>query len=74
MVDLRAASDKLTTRSRKILIDLLDIDYDQADRLLHDADGSVKLAIVMHRLGLDKDDAQARLAEAGGKLWKLLDK
>jgi N-acetylmuramic acid 6-phosphate etherase len=73
MVDLRATSDKLTARSRKILIDLLGIDYDLADRLLHDAGGSVKLAIAMHRLNLDRTAAQERLEEAGGKLWKLLD-
>jgi N-acetylmuramic acid 6-phosphate etherase len=73
MVDLRAASDKLTTRSRKILIDLLDIEYDQADRLLKESGGSVKLAIAMHRLNLDREKAQQRLGEAGGKLWKLLD-
>lgn len=41
---------------------------------LEKSDGSVKLAIAMHRLRLDKDDAQVRLAEANGKLWKLLDK
>jgi N-acetylmuramic acid 6-phosphate etherase len=73
MVDLRATSDKLIARSRKILIDLLDIDYETADRLLGEAGGSVKLAIAMHRLHLDADGARRRLAEADGKLFKLLD-
>jgi len=73
MVDLRASSAKLTTRSRKILIDLLGLDYDAAERLLNDAGGSVKLAIAMHRLNLDRNEAQKRLSQAGGKLWKLLD-
>ncbi len=73
MVDLRATSDKLTARSRKILIDLLGIDYEQADRLLVEAGGSVKLAIAMHRLGVDPEEARRVLDEAGGKLWKLLD-
>jgi N-acetylmuramic acid 6-phosphate etherase len=74
MVDLRATSDKLATRSRKILIDLLGVDYDQADSLLRDAEGSVKLAIAMHRLGLGSEEAKAALKNADGKLWRLLDK
>jgi len=73
MVDLRATSDKLAARSHKILIDLLHIDYEQADRLLSETSGSVKLAIAMHRLGISRTEAEKRLAEAGGFLWKLLD-
>jgi N-acetylmuramic acid 6-phosphate etherase len=72
MVDLKATSDKLTVRSRKILIDLLGIDYDTADQLLISSSGSVKLAIAIHRLGIDRETAARRLAEAGGFLWKLL--
>jgi N-acetylmuramic acid 6-phosphate etherase len=74
MVDLRATSDKLVARSRKILIDLLDIEYDEADRLLKSSDGSVKLALVMRYLGIDRAEAKKRLSQAGGFLWKLLDK
>lgn len=74
MVDLKATSDKLTIRSRKILIDLLGLDYDRADRLLGEAGGSVKLAIAMHRLGVDAHEARRRLDAAGGKLWMLLDR
>ena len=73
MVDLKAASDKLTARSRKILIDLLGIDYDAADRLLEASGGSVKLAIVMNRLAIDNMEAKKLLDAADGKLWKLLD-
>ena len=73
MVDLKATSDKLAARSRKILMELLDISYDEADRLLLAADGSVKLAIAMSRLGIDRDKAQQRLASVDGFLWKLLD-
>jgi len=73
MVDLKATSDKLTVRSRKILIDLLGIAYEDADRLLETSGGSVKLAIAMHRLGLPRDEAAKRLAAVEGRLWKLLD-
>jgi N-acetylmuramic acid 6-phosphate etherase len=74
MVDLKATSAKLTARSRKILIDLLGISYEEADRLLESSGGSVKLAIAMHRLGVDREEAAKHLADAGGFLWKLLDK
>ena len=74
MVDLKATSNKLIARSRKILIELLDIDYDAADLLLLESNGSVKTAIVMSRLGLDRQEAENRLQAANGSLWKLLDK
>jgi N-acetylmuramic acid 6-phosphate etherase len=73
MVDLQARSEKLAARSRKILIELFDINYETAEKLLVEADGSVKTAIVMHVLGLTIDEAQERLDAAGGALWKLLD-
>ncbi|MCP4567155.1 MAG: N-acetylmuramic acid 6-phosphate etherase [FCB group bacterium] len=73
MVDLRATSDKLAVRSRKILIEVLDIEYEMADTLLIEAGGSVKLAIAMNRLGVNRAEAEKRLAEVGGFLWKLLD-
>jgi N-acetylmuramic acid 6-phosphate etherase len=74
MVDLKATSAKLKARSCKILIDLLGVSYDEADQLLESSGGSVKLAIVMSRLAVDREEAARRLAEAGGFLWKLLDK
>ncbi|MFQ5607094.1 MAG: N-acetylmuramic acid 6-phosphate etherase [Candidatus Zixiibacteriota bacterium] len=66
MVDLQATSDKLGARSRKILMDLLAIDYERADEALVAASGSVKLAILMEALGIDRDDAAKRLKEADG--------
>ncbi|MFH2037177.1 MAG: N-acetylmuramic acid 6-phosphate etherase [Candidatus Zixiibacteriota bacterium] len=72
MVDLRATSEKLTARSKKILIDLLNIDYDVADKLLKEAGGSVKIAMAMYLLKIDKDTAIARLSSADGFLNKIL--
>ncbi|MCK5127829.1 MAG: N-acetylmuramic acid 6-phosphate etherase [candidate division Zixibacteria bacterium] len=74
MVDLKATSIKLAARSRKILIELLEIDYEAADSLLVSSEGSVKTAIVMHRLKLTKEAAENKLASTRGSLWKLLDK
>ncbi|MFH1699347.1 MAG: N-acetylmuramic acid 6-phosphate etherase [Candidatus Zixiibacteriota bacterium] len=73
MVDLKATSNKLKARSRKILIELLEIDYDEADKLLEESGGSVKIAIAMRSLGIDGAEAEKRLGQSGGFLWKLLD-
>lgn len=71
MVDLQARSDKLTARSRKILIDLFAIEFEEADRLLKDAAGSVKLAIVMKQKGCSKVEAEALLKAADGFISKI---
>lgn len=66
MVDLQARSDKLAARSRKILIDLLEISLDESDDLLVRASGSVKTAIVMHRFSCNAQDARDKLDIANG--------
>jgi len=72
MVDLQARSEKLESRSRKILMDFLGIEYDEADRLLKDSGGSVKTAIVMQKLSISRDEAEIRLADADGFLKRII--
>lgn len=73
MVDLQSTSDKLSARSRKILMDLLELDYEGADQLLAEAEGSVKTALVMGKLSISKSDAEKRLKAAGGFVRRALD-
>lgn len=68
MVDLRATSAKLEDRGRRILRELLEIDDDEAGELLERAGGRVKTALVMGRVGIDREAAERRLEEAGGFL------
>jgi len=68
MVDLRVTSSKLEDRGRRILRDLTGVDYDEAGRLLADAGGSVKTALVMRRLSVGREEAERRLEAAGGFL------
>jgi N-acetylmuramic acid 6-phosphate etherase len=68
MVDLRASNAKLRDRAARILVTLLSLDRPSALDLLDRAQGSVKLAVVMGKLGLDAQQAQARLAAAQGRL------
>jgi N-acetylmuramic acid 6-phosphate etherase len=72
MVDLQAKSEKLAARSRKILVELLQIPLSDADVLLNRAGGSVKTAIVMHKLNCDKAQAIKKLAEAEGFLMRIV--
>jgi N-acetylmuramic acid 6-phosphate etherase len=72
MVDLLARSEKLAARSRKILVDLLGLSLDEADRLLDAAGGSVKIAIVMQKLACSKTEAIAKLAQADGFIGRIV--
>jgi len=72
MVDLRATNDKLTDRSQRIVAEVCNIDRDEARTLLADAGGRVKLAIVMHALGVSRDEAERRLDAAGGVIRRVV--
>ena len=74
MVDLQARSEKLAARSRKILVDLLEIDLKQAEELLARSGGLVKTAIVMHKLHCDKTEALVRLEKVDGFVSRCLSK
>jgi N-acetylmuramic acid 6-phosphate etherase len=66
MIDLQARSEKLAARSRKMLMDLFALSLEQANSLLKQADGSVKLAIVIHQFQCDKKTALEKLRHADG--------
>jgi N-acetylmuramic acid 6-phosphate etherase len=72
MVDLLARSEKLRARSLRILIDLLVIDYNEAEKLLKSAEGSVKTAIVMFKKKCSRDKALKLLDENDGFIKKIL--
>jgi N-acetylmuramic acid 6-phosphate etherase len=66
MVDLMATSRKLVERSRRTVMTATAVDYATAARAIDAAGASVKTAIVMLRAGCSRDQAEARLARAGG--------
>ena len=68
MVDLQSTSEKLEDRGRRILRELLGVSYETAGELLDRAGGRVKTALVMHRRGVGRAEAERMLAEAGGFL------
>jgi N-acetylmuramic acid 6-phosphate etherase len=72
MVDLRATSEKLRERSKKLIMDICGVDYGAAAELLHSAGGSVKTAIVMQKTGLKRKAAERRLRESGDFVHKAI--
>lgn len=72
MVDLRSTSAKLHERSKRILTIVAGVDYDDADALLRSANGSVKRAIVMARLGVSAREADRLLELADGFVCRAL--
>lgn len=72
MVDLRAGSQKLRARSRRIFMELTGSDYEWADEVLKDANGELKTALVMHFRGVDADRARELLEENGGIVRKVI--
>jgi N-acetylmuramic acid 6-phosphate etherase len=73
MVDLRPTSAKLRARASRIVRELADVDDDAAQRLLERADGSVKVAVVMHKRRVTAARARTLLDSAGGRLRDVLE-
>lgn len=74
MVDLQVTCAKLQDRGERILVETgAAPDRAAAAGLLKGAGGSVRLALVMGRLGVGADSARARLDEVGGRVGFLLD-
>ncbi len=74
MVDLKATSEKLKERSKKIIMDLCGLDYPEAEKILKSAGGSVKTGIVMTKTGISKKAAEDRLKKAEGFVYKAIRK
>ena len=72
MVDLQVKNVKLKDRAERIIMTITDLDRDAADKLLKDAQGNVKTAIVMHKLQTNYDDARKKLDEYEGLVRKVL--
>lgn len=72
MVDMRATNVKLVDRSQRIVMEVCDVDREQAKQLIEKAGGVVKTAIVMHYLRASKADAEKALEKAGGIIRKAI--
>jgi N-acetylmuramic acid 6-phosphate etherase len=72
MVDLRATNAKLVDRSERIVAEVCGISREEARSLIAAADRRVKTAIVMQKLGVDRDGALKALEAAGGVIRRVV--
>ncbi|MDE2979838.1 MAG: N-acetylmuramic acid 6-phosphate etherase [Gemmatimonadota bacterium] len=66
MVDLQVTCEKLRDRGARILMATLGLGRESATGLLGRAGGHVKTALVMHRLGLERNEAKEALERVHG--------
>lgn len=73
MIDLRPGSAKLVERSRGIVMRVTGVEYEEAVRLLAEAEGSVKVALVMALRSVGAEEARALLERSDGFVRKALE-
>ncbi len=66
MVDLQMTNEKLVERSKRIVMTITGVGYDEAEKVLKSADGHVKTAVVMIRAGVNSAEARRRLHKSNG--------
>ena len=66
MVDVRPTNEKLVERSKRIIMQATDCDYQTAEKTFIQAEEDIKLAIVMILTNSEKDEAQEKLVQAKG--------
>jgi N-acetylmuramic acid 6-phosphate (MurNAc-6-P) etherase len=74
MVDLRATSRKLEDRSIRIIEALTGLGKADSEALLAAADGSVKTALAMNGMKVDRPVAEQRLEACDGFLAECLER
>lgn len=72
MVDVHVSNAKLRDRAARILSLVAGVPADEADALLREAGGSVKVAIAMRRRHLEAREAREALERVGGSLRAVL--
>ena len=73
MVDLQATSQKLVERSRRVVMMVTGVGYEEAERVLREAGGHVKTALVMTLAGVDAPAARELLRRADGFVRRALE-
>ena len=66
MIDLQMTNNKLVERSKKIVMTITEISYEEAEIYLKKANGHVKTALVMILAKVSADEAKKRLEKSKG--------
>ena len=72
MVDVKPTNEKLVERSKRIIMQATDADYETAARYFDEAAQNVKLAIVMILTDSTKEEAAEKLIQADGFVKKTI--
>jgi N-acetylmuramic acid 6-phosphate etherase len=72
MVNVQPKNAKLRERAIRIISDAAAVDREKAEASLDASDGTVKVAIVMARLGVPREEAEGRLRAAQGRISEAL--
>ena len=72
MIDLQMTNKKLIERSKRIVMMITGVEYNEATEYLNKADGHVKTALVMILANVDLDTAKTRLEKADGFVRKAI--
>lgn len=73
MVNVQATNNKLRERANQIVMQVTGIGYPEAETLIAEAAGDVKLAIVMQLTGLPRAAAEERLQCAGQRVRQAIE-
>lgn len=66
MIDLQMTNKKLVERSKRIVMTITGLDYEEAGKYLNAAGGHVKTALVMIKANVSAEEAKIRLEKADG--------
>ena len=72
MVDVVQTNEKLNVRAQNILMEVTGLDRQEARKVLAQAGGSVKTAIIMTLTSSSKEDAISLLDKAGGHISRAI--
>lgn len=72
MIDLQMTNKKLVERSKKIVMTITGLNYDEASIALDKAKGHVKTALVMIKANVDIKEAKEKLKKADGFVRKAI--
>ncbi len=73
MIDLQMTNKKLVERSKRIVMTIAGVNYEEASSFLQQAGGHVKTALVMIKANVSADEAKQRLSRADGFVRKAIE-
>lgn len=73
MIDLQMTNKKLVERSKRIVMTITGVSYEEATKYLTGANGNVKTALVMIKANVNADEARRRLKLSDGFVRKAIE-